>query len=72
MVTIVENVLNLHAVQAAWQDISLGLVLALAVGLDMWKNSIGGSISRLFGLSKNHTEEKDPLDASKKQSNVSS
>ena len=72
MVTVVENVLNLHAVQAAWQDVSLGLVLALAVGLDMWRNSIGGSISRLFGLSKSHAEDKDSFDVSRKQPNTPS
>jgi ribose transport system permease protein len=51
MVTIVQNVLNLNAVQAAWQDVALGVVLALAVGLDMWKGTLGGTIQRIFGRS---------------------
>jgi ribose transport system permease protein len=51
IVAFVQNGLNLHAVQSAWQDITLGLVIILAVGLDMWRNSIGEFIGRLFQVS---------------------
>jgi ribose transport system permease protein len=51
IVAFVQNGLNLHAVQSAWQDITLGLVIILAVGLDMWRNSVGEFIGRLFQVS---------------------
>ena len=47
-VAVVQNGLNLHAVQLAWQDITLGAVIILAVGVDMWKGHLGQSIGRLF------------------------
>jgi len=46
-VAVVQNGLNLHAVQAAWQDITLGVVLVLAVGLDMWRGALGRLLGRL-------------------------
>ncbi len=47
-VAVVQNGLNLHAVQLAWQDVTLGLVIVLAVGVDMWRGNIGESLGRLF------------------------
>jgi ribose transport system permease protein len=47
-VAVVQNGLNLLAVPASWQEITLGLVIVAAVGLDMWKNSIGRGLSNLF------------------------
>ena len=47
-VAVVQNGLNLNAVPAAWQDITLGLIILLAVGLDMWRNDIGQGFSRVF------------------------
>lgn len=47
-VAVVQNGLNLLAVPASWQEITLGIVIVLAVGLDMWKTSIGHGLSRLF------------------------
>jgi ribose transport system permease protein len=47
-VAVVQNGLNLHAVQAAWQDITLGTVLVLAVGLDMWRGTVGRLVGRIF------------------------
>ena len=47
-VAVVQNGLNLHAVQAAWQDITLGAVLVLAVGLDMWRGDLGRLLGRLI------------------------
>jgi ribose transport system permease protein len=50
-VAVVQNALNLHAVPAAYQDITLGIVIILAVGLDMWRGNTSQIISRLFGRS---------------------
>jgi ribose transport system permease protein len=47
-VAVVQNGLNLNAVPAAWQDITLGFIILLAVGLDMWRNDLGGTFSRVF------------------------
>jgi ribose transport system permease protein len=40
IITVVQNVLNLHAVGTAWQNVSLGLIIALAVGADMWRGTM--------------------------------
>jgi ribose transport system permease protein len=50
-VAVVQNGLNLHAVQLAWQDVTLGLVIILAVGVDMWKGNLGEAFGRLFRTS---------------------
>jgi ribose transport system permease protein len=47
-VAVVQNGLNLHAVQLAWQDVTLGLVIILAVGVDMWRGNLAEAFSRLF------------------------
>jgi len=47
-VAVVQNGLNLLAVPASWQEITLGIVIVLAVGLDMWRETIGRGVSRLF------------------------
>jgi ribose transport system permease protein len=44
-IVIVQNGLNLHAVPSAWQNITLGVIIALAVGVDMWR----GDLARLAG-----------------------
>ncbi|MFZ5808284.1 MAG: ABC transporter permease [Chloroflexota bacterium] len=48
-VAIVQNGLNLLAVPASWQEITLGIVIVLAVGLDMWRPTISRGLSHLFG-----------------------
>ncbi len=48
-IVIVQNGLNLHGVPAAWQQISLGAIIAAAVGVDMWRRELSGSARRLFG-----------------------
>lgn len=48
IVAVVQNGLNLLAVPASWQEITLGIVIILAVSLDMWRSSIGYAFSRLF------------------------
>ncbi len=47
-VAVVQNGLNLLAVLASWQEITLGIVIVLAVGLDMWRSDIGRGIGRIF------------------------
>jgi ribose transport system permease protein len=55
-VAVVQNGLNLNAVPAAWQNITLGLIIVLAVSLDMWRADLGRGLSRLFALGR--AEEK--------------
>lgn len=47
-VAVVQNGLNLNAVPAAWQEITLGCVIVLAVGVDMWRATIGQEVGKLF------------------------
>jgi len=49
-VAVVQNGLNLQAVPASWQEITLGVVIVLAVGLDMWRADFGRNVRRLFGM----------------------
>lgn len=48
-VAFVQNGLNLLAVPASWQEITLGIVIVLAVGMDMWRPIISRSINHLLG-----------------------
>ncbi|MDT3682170.1 MAG: ABC transporter permease [Truepera sp.] len=48
IVAVVQNGLNLNAVQASWQQITLGTIIVLAVGLDMWRKDLGAALRRLF------------------------
>jgi len=56
-VAVVQNGLNLRAVPASWQEITIGGVIVLAVGLDMWRNRLGQGISRLFRWSQAQSKE---------------
>jgi ribose transport system permease protein len=47
-VAVVQNGLNLNAVPAAWQNITLGMIIIAAVGLDMWRDDFGRAFSRVF------------------------
>lgn len=49
-VAVVQNGLNLRAVPASWQEITLGIVIVLAVGVDMWRANISRGAGRLFRL----------------------
>lgn len=51
-VAVVQNGLNLNAVPAAWQNITLGLIIILAVGIDMWRRDLGRAFSRLFRFNR--------------------
>jgi ribose transport system permease protein len=58
-VAVVQNGLNLRAVPSSWQEITIGAVIILAVGLDMWRSTMGGLFSRIFTFpSSNKIEEK--------------
>lgn len=50
-VAVVQNGLNLNAVPAAWQNITLGAIIILAVGLDMWRGDMGEALSKVFSPS---------------------
>jgi ribose transport system permease protein len=63
IITIVQNVLNLHAVGTAWQNITTGLIIAMAVGIDMWRNTAAQVIvSRWQSLARLRTPERAALD----------
>jgi ribose transport system permease protein len=59
-VGVVQNGLNLNAVPAAWQNITIGLIIILAVGLDMWRSDFGRSLSRLFSFRRADGESETP------------
>lgn len=48
-VTIVQNGLNLNAVQTSTQNVVLGAIIVIAVGLDMWRNEIGRVLAAVAG-----------------------
>jgi ribose transport system permease protein len=48
IVAVVQNGLNLNAVPASWQQITLGTIILMAVGLDMWRKDLGDALRRLF------------------------
>ncbi|MES2666917.1 MAG: ABC transporter permease [Pseudomonadota bacterium] len=50
-IVIVQNALNLNAAPSAVQNVILGLIILIAVGLDMWRGEITRSIRRLFSHS---------------------
>lgn len=48
IVAVVQNGLNLNAVPASWQQITLGTIILMAVGLDMWRKDLGDALRRLL------------------------
>jgi ribose transport system permease protein len=64
IITIVQNVLNLHAVGTAWQNITTGVIIALAVGIDMWRGTVAGAVvSRWQSLGRLRAPERAAVDA---------
>ncbi|NWF69697.1 MAG: ABC transporter permease [Chloroflexi bacterium] len=60
-VAVVQNGLNLNIVPASWQEITLGSIIVLAVGVDMWRASVSrrlGRIAALFMPAGNRQPEK--------------
>lgn len=51
-IVIVQNGLNLHAVPSAWQNITLGAIIALAVGVDMWRGDMARLAGRLWSAGR--------------------
>jgi ribose transport system permease protein len=61
-VTVVQNGLNLNAVPTAWQNITLGIILALAVFIDMWREDLGRGVGRvLTGLQGSRSGEVEEI-----------
>jgi len=48
-IVIVQNGLNLNAAPSSVQNIVLGLIILLAVGIDMWRAELSALLSSLFG-----------------------
>jgi len=48
IIMIVQNGLNLNAVPASWQQITLGVIIALAVFIDMWRADFARLVRRWF------------------------
>jgi ribose transport system permease protein len=46
-IVVVQNGLNLNAVSTTWQSITLGIIIALAVGIDGWRGEINGLFRRV-------------------------
>ena len=50
-IVIVQNGLNLNAAPSSVQNIVLGLIILMAVGIDMWRADISALMGRVFGRS---------------------
>ena len=48
-IVIVQNGLNLNAAPSSVQNIVLGLIILMAVGIDMWRAELSALMSRVFG-----------------------
>lgn len=46
-IVVVQNILNLNAVQTAVQQIAIGIIIMLAVFIDMWRSDFSAFISRI-------------------------
>jgi ribose transport system permease protein len=47
-IVIVQNALNLNADSTAAQNVIIGAIIVLAVGIDMWRTEIGGALQTVF------------------------
>ncbi len=47
-IVIVQNGLNLNAVPTSAQNVIIGAIIVLAVGIDMWRGEIGSAVQFLF------------------------
>ena len=48
IIIVVQNGLNLNAVTTSMQSLTIGLIILIAVGLDVWRERIGVLLSALF------------------------
>ncbi|MEE9249857.1 MAG: ABC transporter permease [Alphaproteobacteria bacterium] len=51
-IVIVQNGLNLNAVPTSMQNVTIGLIILIAVSIDMWREEIGQRLRRLVTRSK--------------------
>jgi ribose transport system permease protein len=51
-IVVVQNALNLNAAPTSIQDMTLGLIILMAVGIDMWRRELAGLLLRLFRSEK--------------------
>ena len=51
-IVIVQNGLNLNGVSTSMQNVIIGLIIVLAVGIDMWRREIGQTARRLVGIGR--------------------
>jgi len=68
-ITIVQNGLNLNAVPTSTQGLVIGLIIVLAVGIDMWRRELTTGVVRLWPsrtakLPTNKKEESHDLSSS--------
>lgn len=49
IIIVVQNGLNLNAVTTSMQSLTIGLIILIAVGVDVWRGRIGNMIARTFG-----------------------
>lgn len=65
IIMVVQNGLNLNAVPASWQNITLGIIIILAVFLDRWREDFGRALGRLWArvvVQKRVSARADPPD----------
>lgn len=60
-IAVVQNGLNLNDVPTSWQGITLGVIIAAAVGIDRWRGEVGGWLSRALRIGQ-RAEAKDQRD----------
>ena len=58
-IVIVQNGLNLNAAPSSVQNIVLGLIILLAVGIDMWRAELSNAMGGLFGKGTNRPSKTD-------------
>jgi ribose transport system permease protein len=51
-IVVVQNALNLHAAPTSIQDMTLGLIILMAVGIDMWRHELAALFLRFFHIEK--------------------
>lgn len=51
-IVIVQNALNLNAVPASVQNVTIGAIIVIAVGVDMWRAEVGRALASAFAALK--------------------
>jgi ribose transport system permease protein len=55
-VAVVQNGLNLNRVASSWQEITIGSIIVLAVGIDMWRTTISQRATQLIPFFRSRRE----------------